>query len=136
MKSRLLEEKHSYPIFSKPHEIEYLYSMSLAATTFEDNVIHSLIAIPLINFESKYSFVEPILTENEIQTLDKMSKIARRPLDLMTCSKGHQLKLLSSWKLFQCLKTQNNNVYFCNGRTITYCNHQSDNCSKLQKALF
>ena len=112
-----------------------MYSMSLSVTMVKKNTIHSLISLPFVNFNLKYNFADPTLTEKDIESIHQIFKMAKMPIDTILCAKASQMKLLSSSTLLKCLKTQNNIIFYCQERLITYFNHNTQGCTQLPETI-
>ena len=52
-------------------------------------------------------YVVRLFEIKEYGTINKLAKLTRAPIDLILCAKSNQLKLMSSSKLTQCMKTSN-----------------------------
>ena len=61
------ESKSASPLFKNKEEIEHLYAMSLSAITIEQGIIHGVISIPLIQFNKRFTFIEPNLTRKNLR---------------------------------------------------------------------
>ena len=107
-KIRLMErEKHNvYPLFRDESSIEQIYAMISSITTINNNIIHSVVSIPLVNSNQRYSFIDPSLSETEVNVIEKMSKIARHQIDNIICGQDHKMRVMSTRKLQRCLKTK------------------------------
>ena len=136
-KTRILEKerKNAFPLFREEHEIEHIYAMSISATTIDKNIIHSVISIPLVSFNQRFEFIEPTLKDDEIDIIENLSKVARKPIDYILCANAHQIKVLSSAKLLRCIKTHNSKIFFCNERSIINFKHKSTRCSNLPSSI-
>ena len=136
-KIRLLErEKNNvYPLFRDKASIEQLYAMSSSITTIDNNVIHSVVSIPLVNFNQRYTFIDPSLSETEINVIEKMSKLARHQIDHIICGQDHKMRVMSTRKLQRCLKTKDSKIFFCSERSLVHLKHNSYRCSKLPGTL-
>ena len=110
------------PAFQNNLEISKLYQMSSAVTVIDKNVIHSIISLPLVDFTLQYSFFNyPILSENEIETINKLSKIALRPIDMFLCCETlRRIRLFSSTDLERCAGTADGKSHICKGRTLLF----------------
>ena len=83
----------------------------------------------------KYQFIDLTLSEDELETINKMSKLSRMPLDLTLCANANQLKIFSSSHLNHCLKTFNSDVFFCSERRLKNLRHDSKRCSQLPHSV-
>ena len=111
------ESKSASPLFKNKEEIEHLYAMSLSAITIEQGIIHGVISIPLIQFNKRFTFIEPNLNEKELEVIEQMSKLSRHPVDYVLCANAEEIKVLSSSKLLKCIKTHNGKTFFCHERS-------------------
>ena len=136
-KMKLLEKetRNSFPLFRLEHDIEHIYAMSACATTIESNVIHSVVSIPLINQNNKFTFIDPTLSESELDIIQHISKLSHQQIDHVLCAKDHQLKLLSTSRLQGCLRTNSGDIFFCQERKVTNLKHNSNRCSKLPESI-
>ena len=136
-KIRVLErEKNNvYPLFRDEASIEQIYAMSSSITTIDNNIIHSVVSIPLVNFNQRYSFIDPSLSENEVNVIEKMSKVARHQIDHIICGQDHKMRVMSTRKLQRCLKTKDSKIFFCSERSLVHLKHNSYRCSKLPETL-
>ena len=136
-KIRLLErEKNNvYPLFRDKASIEQLYAMSSSITTIDNNVIHSVVSIPLVNFNQRYTFIDPSLSETEVNVIEKMSKLARHQIDHIICGQHHKMRVISTRKLQRCLKTKDSKIFFYSERSLVHLKHNSYRCSKLPQTL-
>ena len=128
------EQKNAFPLFRSEHDMEHIYAMASCITTIDKNVIHSVVSIPLINFNTRYQFIDPTLNETELEIIQQLSKLAHQPIDHILCAKDHQLKVLSTSKLQRCLRTKNG-IFFCQEREIVHFKHDSNRCSKLPESI-
>ena len=92
-------------------------------------------SIPLVNYNHKYEFIDPTLSEEEYEIINKLAKLSRRNIDQILCAKSNQIKLSSTAKLAKCLKTHNAAIFFCSERLITNFRHDSKRCSKLPETI-
>ena len=134
-RTKFLRKTHHIPIFSTHHQIESVYSMSIGLTTISENIVHSIIALPLVDYTYMYDYIDPTLSSEELEVISKLSKLARTDLDLILCAKSHSnIKLLSSSRLNMCQKTPDNRRFICKGRRITHINH-SFSCNTLPESI-
>ena len=136
-KIRLLEREINdvYPLFRDQASIEQIYAMSSSITTIDNNIIHSVVSIPLVNFNQRYTFIDPSLSETEVNVIEKMSKIARHQIDHIICGQDHKMRVMSTRKLQRCLKTKDSRTFFCSERALVHLKHNSFRCSKLPQTL-
>ena len=132
---RNLSHSHAFPIFRNEEEIENIYAMSSSLTTIDKNIIHSVVSIPLVNYNNRFEFTDIDISEEEIEILHNLSKLARQPMDHILCGRLDQLKVLSTSKLNRCLRTHNAKTFFCNERQITNYKHESNRCSRLPESI-
>ena len=109
--------------------------MSSSLTTIDKNIIHSVVSIPLVNYNNRFEFTDIDISEEEIEILHNLSKLARQPMDHILCGRLDQLKVLSTSKLNRCLRTHNAKTFFCNERQITNYKHESNRCSRLPESI-
>ena len=119
------------PVFQNSFEVSKLYQMSSAVTVIESDVIHSMLSLPLVDFTLQYEFIDyPILNENEIETINKLSKIALRPIDIfLCCDTLRRLRLFSSSDLERCAGTTDGKSHICKGRTFLFPMNGNDPCT-------
>ena len=118
-RTRNLSHSHAFPLFRNEEEIKNIYAMSSSITTIDKNIIHAVVSIPLINYNNRFEFTDIDISEEEIEILHNLSKLARQPIDHILCGRLDQLKVLSTSKLNRCLRTHNAKIFFCNERQIT-----------------
>ena len=109
--------------------------MSSSITTIDKNIIHAVVSIPLINYNNRFEFTDIDISEEEIEILHNLSKLARQPIDHILCGRLDQLKVLSTSKLNRCLRTHNAKIFFCNERQSTNYKHKSNRCSRLPESI-
>ena len=110
--------KENSPVFGSDLEINQIYSMSSAVTIIEKDNIHSLLTIPIADFSYQFNFIpHPTLNSKDIKTINELSKIALKNIDIFTCTKNKRnLRLFSSRDLERCSTTPNAELHICRGR--------------------
>ena len=134
-RTRNLSHSHAFPLFKNEEEIENIYAMSSSITTIDKNIIHAVVSIPLINYNNRFEFTDIDISEEEIEILHNLAKLARQPIDHILCGRLDHLKVLSTAKLNRCLRTHNAKIFFCNERQITNYKHESNRCSRLPETI-
>ena len=134
-RTRNLSHSHAFPLFKNEEEIENIYAMSSSITTIDKNIIHAVVSIPLINYNNRFEFTDIDISEEEIEVLHNLAKLARQPIDHILCGRLDHLKVLSTAKLNRCLRTHNAKIFFCNERQITNYKHESNRCSRLPETI-
>ena len=134
-RTRNLSHSHAFPLFKNEEEIENIYAMSSSITTIDKNIIHAVVSIPLINYNNRFEFTDIDISEEEIEILHNLEKLARQPIDHILCGRLDHLKVLSTAKLNRCLRTHNAKIFFCNERQITNYKHESNRCSRLPETI-
>ena len=62
----------------------FIYAMSSSITTIDKknkNVIHAVVSIPLVNFNQKFEFIDINIKEEEIDIIQNLSKLSRKPIN-------------------------------------------------------
>ena len=111
--------------------------MSSAITFLHDEVLHSVLAVPMVDITYTYDFIEhPLLDQNELQIIKNSEDIALKKLDVFLCNRSQRSILVySAAGLNACRRTADHKVYICNGRVIKQQTYQH-NCEKLPKDIF
>ena len=111
--------------------------MSSAITFLHDEVLHSVLAVPMVDITYTYDFIEhPLLDQNELQIIKNLEDIALKKLDVFLCNRSQRSILVySAAGLNACRRTADHKVYICNGRVIKQQTYQH-NCEKLPKDIF
>ena len=108
------------PYFNNEKKISQLYAMQSAVTIIHDDVIHSRMVIPLVDFTNSYNLVNyPDFNEFDTQIVFSLQKIAMKPIDVFGCNDNQRnIRLYSSKDLVSCQKMPKGSTYICSGRNI------------------
>ena len=105
------------PFFNE-HQISEIYSLQSTMTIAHNEMIYSTMHIPVLDLTYSYSLISfPKFSAEDVHTIDVMSKLAMRPLDLIGCNdKTGDLTLFSSKDVSTCLVW--NEIKICKHRHI------------------
>ena len=119
---RIMEQAHSEFDTERPFfvgkEISKVHSLNSALTIMHKDVIYAVLHVPILDMTYSYTMINyPNFHEDDIHTMNTISKIALREIDIFACnSKSNDFTLFSSAELQMC--TRWHNIHLCHHRHI------------------
>ena len=119
---KIMEQAHSEFDTERPFfvgkEISKVHSLNSALTIMHNDVIYAVLHVPILDMTYSYTMINyPNFHEDDIHTMNTISNIALRQVDIFACnSKSNDFTLFSSAELQMC--TRWHNIHLCHHRHI------------------
>lgn len=127
-----ITNKEDTPLFNNVRDVTEIYHMANTVTFIEDDMIHSLLTLPLVDFTFGYEFIDqPHFDLKNIERIHKIEKIALKKIDIFLCSNVQKnIRIFSTKDLQKCLTSFNKKITVCNSRSIvSYTAKSANQCS-------